>query len=93
MKEELTIFDFNPTEEELHEIGLYSSIGSYPFPSEGKITKELYLDRVKEHEQRIFDIGLLHEKRGLDASVFWEQIPFLYQQYKWGFDDIAIPEP
>ena len=83
-----TIFDFNPTEKELSDIGFggfttYLSTGI----SEG-LTKEQYIEKIPE-DRALFDIAILHEIRGEKdkANEFWAQIPQLYKEYLLGFDN------
>lgn len=80
-----TIFDYNPTPDELEAIGFDSLVTLSALSYIGTMTREVYLERVPL-DKAILDIAILHEHRGQDASSFWAQIPDLHDQYVRGFD-------
>ncbi|MCH5305595.1 MAG: hypothetical protein J1E79_03855 [Rikenella sp.] len=74
-----TIFDHNPTPEELHAIG------------ENFRSREWYLTHV-DRETAWFDLALLFQERG-DAeneTRAWSHIPDRHDEYLRGFDYLYI---
>ncbi|MGP2571491.1 hypothetical protein ACT4R9_09650 [Ornithobacterium rhinotracheale] len=74
-----TIFDHNPSAEELSKI-----IGN-------KTKEEYFSDWIFSYENSILDIVLLYEMRQDEnkASQYRQLIPDLYQQWQWGLDNVA----
>lgn len=80
-----TIFDYNPTTDELNEIGFNSFVTLAALGVADVMTKDIYIQKVPQ-DKAIFDTALLFEYRNQDASEFWNQIPELYNEYVRGFD-------
>ncbi|WP_160111031.1 hypothetical protein [Dysgonomonas sp. Marseille-P4361] len=80
-----TIFDYNPTSDELKAIGFYSFVTSGALGYAGEMTKEVYMQKVPQ-DKAIFDTALLLEYRNQDASELWAQIPEMHDEYVRGFD-------
>ena len=80
-----TVFDYKPTTDELDDIGFNSFVTLAALGVTGDMTHDKYVENVSE-DKAIFDIALLFELRNQDASVFWTQIPQLYDEYMRGFD-------
>lgn len=85
-----TIFDFEPTGQELDALGFYSFLMSGALRHVGELTKDIYLQKV-DSETATFDIARLLEIRGLDASEYWNQIPKRRDEYRRGFDYVTEP--
>ncbi len=86
-----TIFDFEPTGQELDALGFYSFLTSAALRHVGDMTKAVYLEKV-DSETATFDVARLLELRGLDASEYWDKIPKRRDEYRRGFDYMTIPE-
>ncbi len=76
-----TIFNHNLTKSEIQDLT-------------DVMTKDEYLSHwmcSKDHS--ILDIVLLYESRNdnTTAKKYRDLIPELYQQWKWGLDNVAIP--
>lgn len=80
-----TIFDYNPTSDELKAIGFDSFVTAGALGYTGAMTKDIYMQKVPQ-DKAIFDTALLLEHRDQDASELWAQIPELYDEYVRGFD-------
>ncbi|WP_316851183.1 hypothetical protein [Pedobacter agri] len=84
-----TIFDYNPTDEELVKLFDYdrqSDSMSYGFSVFSLPNKDY--DKENSDEGKLFDIAKLLELRGMkkEASTIWSKIPDVQRQYKGGFD-------
>lgn len=86
-----TIFDYNPTNDELNAIGFFSFPTMISLCHVGEVTKEIYLSNIAP-DKAIFDIAILHEHRKQDAATYWSQIPELHAEYVRGFDNDAIAQ-
>lgn len=76
-----TIFDHTPTEAELLEL------------TDG-MTKEEYVSNwMYSKENSLLDIALLYQSRQNEktAKKYRDLVPELYQQWKWGLDNVSIP--
>lgn len=79
-----TLFDFNPTAQELEDIAFFYLLLPVKFdqmPSSSN--KAFYLERIKP-EWAKYDIAALHEERGDQetADKYWAQIPTLAKEYR-----------
>ncbi|WP_374166540.1 hypothetical protein [Arcticibacter sp. MXS-1] len=88
-----TIFDFNPTNEEMFDLFSYDKdartliCGFSVLP----VPLERYQESASD-KGKIFDIALLLEHRNdPKAKKYWAKIPDIEQQYRWEFDDQQIP--
>lgn len=88
----LTIFDFEPTTQEIEEIGFnYLTMALRLGQSVESPTKNFYLQNIKE-KWAMFDIAVLLSERGRqeEANVYFSQIPEIAEEYLLGFDTEAI---
>lgn len=77
-----TIYDHNPSKNELQNI------------ADG-MTKEEYISNwMYSKEHSLLDISILYSLRGDDsmAEKYRAQVPDLYNQWKWGHDNVSIPQ-
>ena len=82
-----TIFDYNPTKQELYELG-FGGFSTFLSTGITSITKEQYIEKIPA-DRALFDIAVLLEIRGETdkANDIWAQIPELHTEYKLGFDN------
>lgn len=88
-----TIFDHNVTPKEIKHLDF---LGEWACIRHGidfdmPITPQSYKKQISK-EGAIFDIAILLEHRGIDASKYWEMIPELAQEYRLGKDYFIDPE-
>ncbi|HMZ45990.1 MAG TPA: hypothetical protein PLU36_04240 [Chitinophagaceae bacterium] len=74
-----TIFDYNPTEQEL--VGLF-------YKTENEYKQNTSNDMI------IADLAILFADRNQPqkANEYWAKIPELHQEFLLGFDDVLIPQ-
>lgn len=89
-----TIFDYNPTKEELVELFGYDEANNtmaYGFAI-WQLPIDEYANNTSD-EEKLLDLAKLHELRNetQKAKSLWAQIPDIERQYRGGFDDKAYP--
>lgn len=88
-----TIFDYNPTQKELEEIGInYIGLAiRHGVDIADPVTPESY--KKVSQDDAYFDLGLLFECRNENrkSKEYFSKTPDRHQQYLLGFDDVAIP--
>lgn len=87
-----TIFDFNPSDDELIDIlGYNQQTREIQLPLWGGVVSVNKYNSSVSNEGRIFNIALLLESRNDErAKEYWSQIPDIELQYRLGFDDEQI---
>lgn len=87
-----TIFDFNPSDDELIDIlGYNQQTREIQLPLWGGVVSVNKYNSSVSNEGRIFNIALLLESRNDErAKEYWAQIPEIEQQYRLGLDNDQI---
>lgn len=90
-----TIFDFNPTPQELIDIRFdaFSLCLKFGIDTDKELTPELYKELISQ-ENAYYDLAVLFEFRNDQAKAdqYWSKLPKEYKSQGLGFDcaDIAI---
>jgi hypothetical protein len=88
-----TIFDYNPTDQELNDIRFdaFSLCQKFGIDTDKELTPELYLELVSQ-ENAYYDLAVLFEFRNdqQKANEFWAKLPKELQSEGLGFDCINI---
>ncbi|MBS1535325.1 MAG: hypothetical protein JST78_09625 [Bacteroidetes bacterium] len=89
----VTIFDFNPTPQELVDIRFdaFSLCLKFGIDTEKELTPELYKELVTQ-ENAYYDIAVLFEFRGDEntANEYWKKLPKELQENGLGFDSLNV---
>jgi hypothetical protein len=89
----ITIFDHNPTDQELNDIRFdaLSLCQKFGIDTDKELTPELYLELVSQ-ENAYYDLAVLFEFRNdqAKANEFWAKLPKELQSEGLGYDCINI---
>jgi hypothetical protein len=90
----ITIFDFNPTTQELIDIQFdsHSLCLKFGIETDKNLTPELYKELINQ-QQSFYDLALLFEFRNDSkaASKYWEKVPKEWKENFLGVDYETIP--
>jgi hypothetical protein len=88
-----TIFDYNPTNQELNDIRFDSLSLCHKFgiDTDQELTPELYIKLVSQ-ENAYYDLAVLFEFRNdqQKADEFWKMLPASLKNEALGFDSLEI---
>lgn len=89
-----TIFDYNPTTQELNDIRFDALSLCLKFGIELKeeLTPETYKNLISQ-ENAYYDLAVLFEFREnqVKANEYWQKLPKEVNEYGLGFDNLEIP--
>ncbi|PXY44511.1 hypothetical protein [Flavobacterium hydrophilum] len=89
----ITIFDYNPTDQELNDIRFdaLSLCQKFGIDTDKELTPELYLELVSQ-ENAYYDLAVLFEFRNDQekADEFWAKLPKELQSDGLGYDCVNI---